>query len=105
MEKEFIIIANQFHAGHNLFLREMILAQIYESMGEGIIGLKNSKKKGSLILACPLWFLQLWLNASFEDFLSYLNPIDAESGEIKASKFTGILLALLIPSEEVRNLQ
>lgn len=64
--KKFLTMANQLHAGDNRCLSEMILVNIYESLGEGVTTLKNIQPKGNLLLSGPFWLLQLWLNATFE---------------------------------------
>lgn len=103
--KKFIILVNQLNVGHDLCLSEIILAHLYESLGEGVTDLKNPNDKGNLLISGPFWLLQLWLNASFEASLLYLNLIDAKVGEIKNKKVEGIHMAQLTPSEEGHNLQ
>lgn len=38
---KYLTLANQLHAGRNVCLSEMILANLYESLGEGVIALKK----------------------------------------------------------------
>lgn len=39
--KKFLTLANQLHVGRNVCLSEMILVNLYESLGEGVTALKN----------------------------------------------------------------
>lgn len=50
-------MVNKLHAGHNLCLSEMILVNLYESLGEGVITFKNIQPKGNLLLSGPFWLL------------------------------------------------
>lgn len=51
--KKYLILANQLHAGLNVCLSEMILANLYESLGEGVTALKKIQTKGNLLLFGP----------------------------------------------------
>lgn len=57
--KKFITIANQLHVGRKLFLSDLILIHLYESLGEGVTLLKTLGDQGNLLLSRPLWLLQL----------------------------------------------
>lgn len=103
--KKFLTMENQLHVGHNLCLSEMILANLYESLEEGVTTLKNFQPKGSLLLSGPFWLLQLWLNDTFEASLPIRNPINVEAEEIKNNRIEGTCLALLTPSDEGLDLQ
>lgn len=83
----------------------MILANLYESLGEGVSALKNIKTKGNLLLSVPFWLLKLWLNTSFEACLPIHNPIDADADIVKNKRVAGTHLAMLTPSDEGLNLQ
>lgn len=50
---KFLTMANQLHVGHNLHLSKMILASLYESLGECITTLKNIQPKGNMLLSGP----------------------------------------------------
>ncbi|XP_050874941.1 uncharacterized protein LOC127078535 [Lathyrus oleraceus] len=103
--KKFLTLSNQLHAGRNLCLSEMILANLYESLGERVTTLKNTRTKGNLIFSGPFWLLQLWLNASFEVCLPTHNPIDADAVEVRNKRVEGTRLEMLTPRNEGRNLQ
>lgn len=83
----------------------MILANLYESLDEGVTALKNIKTKGNLLLSGPFWLLQFWLNVSFDACLPIHNPIDADIDAVKNRRVEGMRLAMLTPSDEGRKLQ
>lgn len=103
--KKFLTLATQLHAGRNVCLNEMILANIYESLGEGVTALKNIQTKGNILLSGPFWLMQLWLNASFEAYLPTHNLIDADAVVVNNRRVKGTHLEILTPSDEGRNLQ
>lgn len=98
--KKFITIANQLHAGRKHCLSEMILINLYESLGEGVTLLKTLGDQGNLLLFGPFWLLQLWLNASFEKHLPNLQTPDEESEVIKNRATEGIRLSQMTPLVE-----
>ncbi|XP_050876617.1 auxin transporter-like protein 5 [Lathyrus oleraceus] len=49
--KKFLTMANQLHVGHNLCVSEMILASLYESLGEGVTTFNNIQPKGNSLLS------------------------------------------------------
>jgi hypothetical protein len=55
--KEYLTLANQLHAGHDVCLSEMILASLYEPLSDGVAQLKNLGDKGNLLLSDPFWLL------------------------------------------------
>lgn len=55
--KRFISLAHQLPLGHNIFLSELILGSLNESLSEGDALMSP--------WAGPFWPLQLWLNATF----------------------------------------
>lgn len=67
----------------------MILAYLYESLGESVDLLKSYEAGSILFFAGPLWLLQLWLNATFEASLPKKNHIDEENEGIKNISFEG----------------
>lgn len=83
----------------------MVLANLYESLGEGVTALKNIRTKGNVLFSSPFWLLQLWLNASFEACLPTYNPIDADVAEVRNRRVEGTCLTMLTPSDEGLNLQ
>lgn len=82
----------------------MILAFLYESLGESVDLIKSYEVGASLLFVGPFWFLQLWLNATFEDFLPSKGVFDENDDFIRNRTVEGTRLALLIPPEEPRQL-
>lgn len=76
--KIFLTMANQLHEGQNIYLSQLILGSLYESLGLAIKTLKNLKPKDNLLLGGPYWLLQLWLNAIFETSLNVNIPDDVD---------------------------
>jgi hypothetical protein len=64
--KMFIPMAIQIHEGQNFALGRLILASLYESIGNAVDDIKASKDGAPFLISGPLWLLQLWLNATFE---------------------------------------
>lgn len=87
--KKNLTLANQLHAGHNVFLSEMILASLYESLSDRVAQLKNLGDKGNLLLFGPFWLLQLWLNATFEANLPSKGLVDENVEEIRQRRVEG----------------
>lgn len=100
VEKKYLPMANELHAGHKLCLSQMILGFLYESLGEGVDTLKRFQPGLNLLLSGIYWLLQLWLNATFEASLPIHNPINEEVGEIKNRRIKGTQLTQLTPNEE-----
>lgn len=98
--KKYLTLENQLHAEHNVCLREMILDNHYEYLGEGVTALKNINTKGNLLLSSPFWMLRLWLNASFEACLPIHNPIDVDTDELRNRRVEGTRLAMLTRSDK-----
>lgn len=83
-------MANQLHVGHDVFLSEMILESLYESLSDGVAQLKNFGEKGNLLLSGPFWLLEFWLNTTFEASLTNKGLIDEEAEEVKNIRIEGI---------------
>lgn len=98
--KKYLTLANQLHVKHDVCLSKMILASLYESLGDGVTQLNNLGGKGNLILSCPFWLLQLWLNATFEASLPNKGFVDEEVEEVKNRGIEGIRLAQLTLNHE-----
>ena len=80
--KKMLTLATQLHHKYPLCLAELILANLYESISNGVTQLKVLGDRGNLLLSGPFWLLQLWLNATFESFLlmkanSFKKPLQA----------------------------
>lgn len=103
--KKFITIANQLHVGRKLYLSEMILIHLYESLGEGVTLLKTLGDQVNLLLSGPFWLLQLWLNASFKKHLPKLQTPDEESEVINNRATERIRLSQMTPLVEEQSLE
>lgn len=75
----------------------MILAYLYESLGESVDLFRAYKVESSLLFEGPLWLLQLWLNITFEASLPKKDPIDEEDKVVINKIIEGMRLALLTP--------
>ncbi|GAU33291.1 hypothetical protein TSUD_279660 [Trifolium subterraneum] len=64
--KMFIPMVIQIHEGKQFGLGKLILAVLYESIGLACDEIKKSENGSSFLVAGPMWLLQLWLNATFE---------------------------------------
>lgn len=98
--KKYLTLANQLHAGHDVFLSEMILESLYESLSDGVAQLKNLGDKGNILLSVPFWLLQLWLNATFEANLPNKGLVDEDAEGIRHKRVEGPRLAQLTPKDE-----
>ncbi|KAL5148570.1 hypothetical protein HKD37_13G035601 [Glycine soja] len=74
--KRFIPMALQIHEGQNFGFGRLLLAVLYESLGEACYDLKKSKDGSSFLVSGPMWLLQLWLNATFEQEMGLIIPQD-----------------------------
>ncbi|KAL5130511.1 hypothetical protein HKD37_12G033556 [Glycine soja] len=74
--KRFIPMALQIHEGQNFGFGFLLLAVLYESLGEACDDLKKSKDGSSFLVSGPMWLLQLWLNATFEQEMGLIIPQD-----------------------------
>lgn len=70
MAKKFIPRATQFHERIGVYLNKLIMCGLYESLG---IACRNLRAREDLnakfMISYHMWFLQLWLNATFEPFV------------------------------------
>ena len=53
--KKHLTLANQLHAGHDVYLSETILDSLYEYLSGGVTQLKNLGEKGNLLLSGLFW--------------------------------------------------
>ncbi|KAH1231137.1 hypothetical protein GmHk_10G030438 [Glycine max] len=74
--KRFIPMALQIYEGQNFGFGRLLLAVLYESLGEACDDLKKSKDGSSFLVSGPMWLLQLWLNATFEQEMGLIIPQD-----------------------------
>lgn len=91
---------NQLPARSNVYLSQLILGSLYESLGEAAEILKTYQPGTNLLLAGPYWLLQSWLNATFEPLIQTHNTINEENKEIKNRKVEGTHLVHLTPNDE-----
>ena len=103
--KKMLTLAMQLHHGYNLCLAELILANLYESISNGVTQVKVIGDRASLLLSDPFWIFQLWLNATFESFLLQKNKINEEAPEILNRRVEGTRLVLLTPTDEGQQFQ
>ncbi|RYR26626.1 hypothetical protein Ahy_B02g060898 [Arachis hypogaea] len=67
MSKLYLSLAILLHEGKIFNLAKLLLGHIFEELGQFVCDLRDNK----LISAGgPLWLLQLWLNAIFENFMT-----------------------------------
>lgn len=103
MAKSFVTLTNQLHAGTNIWLCQLILDTLYESLSLASHAMKSfsstKNPKGTLLLAGPFWLLQLWLNITFEPSL-IVNQTDHPAGKPKEWLIEGNRLALLTPADK-----
>jgi hypothetical protein len=64
MARRFIPTTLQIHEGQHFSLGPLILAVMYVSIAPDDI--KKSKDGSPFLVSGPLWLLQLWINATFE---------------------------------------
>ncbi|KAK2422725.1 hypothetical protein QL285_033236 [Trifolium repens] len=80
----FIPMAQQINEGGLFSLGRLLLASLYEAMGNASDAIKAAKDGSKLSVVGPIWLLQLWLNATFETELGlivtsdYQQDVDAE---------------------------
>jgi hypothetical protein len=72
----FIPMARQIHEGRLFSLGRLLLATLYEAMGNASDAIKASKDRSKFSVARPMWLLQLWLNVTFETELGLIVPSD-----------------------------
>lgn len=70
--KRYLTLANDLHESRDIFLSQLILESLYESLGLATESLKNSNPMATY------WFLQLWMNAMFELSMDVEKPNDAD---------------------------
>jgi hypothetical protein len=75
-------------------LGRLILASLYDSLGQASDLLKKTDKGSQLALSGPIWLLQLWLNATFEPNFKLFLPTHMESS-VASRQSEGARLALL----------
>jgi hypothetical protein len=92
----FIPMAIQIHEGRNFGLGRMLLATLYEAIGNASDDIKASKDGSSFVVSGPMWLLQLWLNATFETELGLIVPSDYQK-EVDERLVEGGRLVRLIP--------
>jgi hypothetical protein len=100
----FIPMAIQIHEGRNFALGRLLLATIYEAIGNSCDDIKASKEGTPFLVSGPIWLLQLWLNATFETKMGLLVPSDHQK-EVDERLVEGGRLFRLSPSSLEQNTQ
>ncbi|WJX45812.1 hypothetical protein P8452_32665 [Trifolium repens] len=92
----FIPMAQQINEGRLFSLGRLLLASLYEAMGNTSDAIKASKDGSKFSVAGPMWLLQLWLNATFEMELGLIVPSDYQV-EVGGREVEGQRLVRLAP--------
>jgi hypothetical protein len=92
----FIPMAQQINEGRRFGLGHMLLATLYEAMGNASDAIKASKEGSTFVVSGPMWLLQLWLNATFETELGLIVPSDYQK-EVDEREIEGQRLVRLTP--------
>lgn len=95
----YLTLANQLHEGYDIYLSQLILGSLYESLEVAIDALKNLKPKDNMLLSGPFWWLQLWMNAMFEISMDVDKPNDANK-IIKNRCAEGVRLTQMNPTDK-----
>jgi hypothetical protein len=74
--KMFIPMAIQIHEGRDFALGRLLLAVLYEVIGDACDDIKASNDGSPFLVSGRIWLLQLWLNATFEEELRLIVPSD-----------------------------
>ncbi|KAK2420536.1 serine/threonine-protein phosphatase 7 long form protein [Trifolium repens] len=77
--KRLVPLAIMIHQGLDVALGRLILASLYDSLGQASDMLKKIDKGSQLAFSGPIWLLQLWLNATFESNFKLFIPTHMES--------------------------
>ncbi|KAK2436482.1 serine/threonine-protein phosphatase 7 long form protein [Trifolium repens] len=92
--KRLVPLAIMIHQGLDVALGRLILASLYDSLGQASDMLKKIDKGSQLAFSGPIWLLQLWLNATFESNFKLFLPTHMESS-VALRQSEGARLALL----------
>ncbi|WJX66946.1 hypothetical protein P8452_51451 [Trifolium repens] len=92
--KRLVPLAIMLHQGQDVALGRLILACLYDSLGQANDMLKKVEKGSPLTFSGPIWLLQLWLNATFESNFKLFLPSYLETS-VEARQIEGTRLALL----------
>lgn len=99
VSKRYLTLVNQLHERRDIYLGQLILGSLYESLGLATKSLKNLQPKDNLLLVRPLWLLQLWLNSMFEPSLDVKKPNGADEN-IKKKCVEGTRLDQITPADK-----
>jgi hypothetical protein len=92
----FIPMAQQINEGRLFGIGRLLLASLYEAMGNASDAIKASKDGSKFSVAGPMWLLQLWLNATFETELGLIVPSNYQE-EVDGREVEGQRLVRLAP--------
>lgn len=95
-----LIQSNAWRKG--IFISQLILESLYESLGLATEVLRNLQPKVNLLLFGSFWLLQLWLNATFEISLDIGKPNNT-SEAIRDICIKGIQLTKMTPTDKNRS--
>jgi hypothetical protein len=97
-------MAIQIHEGQDFALGRLLLATLNEAIGDACDDIKASKDGSPFLVSGPIWLLQLWLNATFEEELRLIVPSEYTE-EVDNRMVEGGRLVRLSPSSLEQNTQ
>jgi hypothetical protein len=100
----FIPMAIQIHEGRDFALGRLLLAVLYEVIGDACDDIKASNDGSPFLVSGRIWLLQLWLNATFEEELRLIVPSDYAE-EVANRTIDGGRLVRLSPNSLEQNTQ
>lgn len=93
--KSYIPLAIQLHEGRRVSLGKLLLAFLYYTLGKATLKLKLLHETSrDLNIAGPMWLLQYWLNATFENTLGCPSSIQTSRLNVERP-IEGLRLALM----------
>jgi hypothetical protein len=96
VKKDTYAFYGPYHEGRIFSLGRLLLATLYEAMGNVSVAIKASKDGSKFTVSGPMWLLQLWLNATFETELGLIMPSDYQK-EVDERTVEGQRLVRLTP--------
>lgn len=102
--KRFLTLANHLHDGRDIYLSQLMLGSLYETLGLVVDLLKTIKPRINFFLASPYWLLNLQMNSMFEPSRK-INKLKDNDQQIKNMKIEGARFALMTPIDSGRTLQ
>ncbi|RYR46661.1 hypothetical protein Ahy_A07g032430 [Arachis hypogaea] len=90
MSKFYLPLATLLHEEKSLNLAKLLLGHIFEELGQFVCDLRDNK---IISTGGPLWLIQLWLNAVFENFMT-----KSDSGNTDKQYIDGFRLSVFKPN-------